>query len=294
VIFFDRSDDYARYARVLGVDPNNTFGFYDRPTRRSAFRNVLNHPDVVLLSADIRASRENLDRISAALRDLPDADAPPAIEGSDGRTRQLTRAEVERLVRKVSRRLEGLDRQREAYLARIHQAVFAHETAHQVLDRAGAYPADWDAHRWIVEGLACLRESVPADAETAPVPTNALRHADFWKAVAGPADPAQARPAQLAQAIAAGRIPSPARLLTEPRLLDPQVPAAADNYATAWALTFFLARTQPARLGGYLEALRACRQVPSVHERTAVRLFEDFFGPVDEAFVQRWGEFILP
>ncbi len=293
VLFFDKSEDYVRFAREFIALPESTYGLYVQETGKSAFLNVQNHPEISRLSDDIRTSRDNLGRITAVLGETTDADAHVTIELPDGRELHMSQREAEQYVRDIGLQLEYLDRQLDAYLARINQTVLAHETAHQVLDHMGVYPHDWDAHRWIVEGLACLLESVPNETDAASIPPNPLRMADFRRALAGPDDTVEMSPDLLVQAMAEQRVPSLERVLTEPRIFEPGGHYAAEAYATAWALTAFLADTQPEPLGRYMESLREDRPEPDANNRSAMQKFEQFFGQIDEAFVRRWGTYLF-
>lgn len=149
--------------------------------------------------------------------------------------------------------LEAARRALEAAQRAVIATVVRHEIAHQVLAATGVQSTSAGAARWLIEGTAMLFEN--ADGP------NAYRLAD-------------------AMAIPAGeRLALFRRVVGDPRELGPGAAGASAAYASAWALVYYLAETQPRALVDFLTATRTGAKDLDAFERR--------FGELDAAFVER-------
>lgn len=136
-------------------------------------------------------------------------------------------------------------------------ATVIHEATHQMAFNTGIHNRAAEPPLWVVEGLATMFEGVVGagasenDARQSRVNHSRLRA--FRGSVA-----AVSRPAPLADLVATDR-------------LFQSTPGTA--YAQAWALTFYLTETQPARYADYL-ARTAAR--PPLERYTAAQRTADF------------------
>jgi hypothetical protein len=134
-------------------------------------------------------------------------------------------------------------------------ATVVHEATHQMAFNTGIHSRYAQPPLWVAEGLATMFEGVVAAGRGSDGPpkarANPSRLAVFRAGVA-----AEHRPEMLAELVAADR-------------LFRAAPAAA--YAEAWALTFYLVETQPARYAEYLArtARRPAFERYSSKQRTA-------------------------
>ncbi len=136
-------------------------------------------------------------------------------------------------------------------------ATVIHEATHQMAFNTGIHSRYMQPPAWVVEGLATVFEGVVGSSASADGPrrsrANRARLQAFRDSVA-----ANHRPALLADLVATDR-------------LFQSAPGTA--YAEAWALTFYLMETQPARYADYL-ARTAAR--PPLERYTAAQRTADF------------------
>lgn len=153
----------------------------------------------------------------------------------------------------VQNDVEAARRALEAAQRAVIATVVRHEIAHQILAATGVQSTRAGTARWMIEGTAMLFEN--ADGP------NTYRLAD-------------------ALAIPPGeRLAYFRRVVDDPRELSLGAEGASAAYATAWALVYYLAETQPSALASYLSA-------PPVGAKE-LDAFERRFGELDAAFVQR-------
>jgi len=91
------------------------------------------------------------------------------------------------------------------------------------------------------------------------------------------------------RAIEAVRLTPPRQLISNPQVFDRHQPFLPREYATAWALLYYLYKTQPGPLADYLKATRTRKPSRVTDAQDEVRLFRACFGPLDDDLVQRWG-----
>ena len=144
-------------------------------------------------------------------------------------------------------------------------ATVIHEAVHQLSFNIGLQTRYADNPVWFSEGLAMYFETPDLEARSG------------WRTIG------QINPVRLDRyrALAKQRPPEIRSLLaTDDRFRDPQL--AVDAYAEAWALHFFLIRTQKEKYNAYLQTLTA--KPPMIWDTPAQRIadFETAFGPLAE------------
>ncbi len=155
------------------------------------------------------------------------------------------------------RRIAELERQLRSYEELIARTVIRHEVAHQILANFRLQPADTKRFRWLREGLAMQFES-PAGQ------TNLHRLHDF---LGGSGDSAVHWLRDLA---------------ADPAYVGPGSPDLPVRYARAWALVGYLVDQRPEQFAKFLRSTGASSENGNV--RASLALFEEAFGPVDDAF----------
>ena len=158
---------------------------------------------------------------------------------------------------------------------RINCVVVQHEVAHQVFFNIGFHAGMIQANpRWFVEGLAMMFETPPTGGGAGIGAVNQMRLGD-WK---GLRDKHALLPIET--------------LVTDPMQIVPTNPNAARAYAQAWSLVHYLQRTKPKQFLAYVKAIRQRKgeEIRSAAEEK--RTFEEAFGPIDAAFVEKYEAFI--
>ncbi len=292
VVFHDRPADYLAWAARAGFSGAGTYGFYSESSNRSAFYNVANDPELLALEGTIADLRANLDGIMGFVRQSRGS-GEYELRYADGRRVRLDRPAAERELKRMDRELKSLDRRRDAYGDRVNRTVVQHETAHQVLFNVGLHVRGTAQPRWLVEGLACLFETPPGPLGTGLGVVNEYRLRDLREAVGARADGARLSGADLAEAVAGGRLPGPRELILDPARLAASGDRATAAYAVAWGLTHYLHRVRRDDLAACLRVLSARRAGQRVTPREELELFERHFGPADDAFVARMGDYLF-
>lgn len=289
--FFDRREQYDRYGASISFSSAGTFGVYSEQTNRSAFLNVHNDPHFVELNASLTASRKNLDQLSKAIARIRDNRTIIELSFSDGRHMRLTKPQARKELDGARRDLHRISNRLENYSDKINRTVIQHETAHQTLYNAGVHRRMSDNPRWLIEGLACLFETPPGPEGAGIATTNRMRLGDFLSAVTGTPDPGKVSVENVREAISTGRIASPRDLITKPALFLQHGEGGATHYAVVWALLHYLHRTRTEQLSAYLQAVSSRPHGKHVSPEEELALFEEHFGPLDDAFLQRWATY---
>jgi len=292
-IFFNDRSRFDLYAVRLSFPSQGTYGVYHDPTNRSAFFNVGNDPQMLRLHANVAQAQQGLDRMLRAIKDIRGRRTMVDVQFADGRQLRMTKAQAEKEIKSTRHELKELDGERIAYTTYINRTVVQHETAHQVLHNAGVHVRGADNPKWVVEGLATLFETPPGAGGAGIGKVNDLRLRDFRRAIAGGAPLRSSSPNDFLEAIKAGRIVHPRRLVSEPELFGARGLRATRHYATAWALTHYLHRTRGKQLGAYLRSASTRRPGEQFTPAQELALFERHFGPIDETFLRRWSGYML-
>jgi hypothetical protein len=146
---------------------------------------------------------------------------------------------------------------------------------------------------WVAEGLATQFETPPNSRGTGIGTTNQLRLRDFRMIVGNGWDRRRLTGEDLVAAIEAGHLFPLAKLVSEPRLFRKRGDAGTRVYASTWALMHYLQRRLPDQLAAYLQALADRKEGTRISAEQEWLLFEEHFGSADDAFVKRWGNFVL-
>ena len=295
IVFFDQRRWYDHHARQIGFNPEGTYGVYNEASNRSAFVNMLNDPELVALEKGIGRAQRDLDQLVKQIDRMRQGHHTLIeVQLSDGRRIVGTANEVEKeAVEPARQALRSLDARRKSFSARINQTVVQHEVAHQVLFNAGVHQRGASNPKWVAEGLATQFETPPNRRGTGIGTTNQLRLRDFRKAVGQGRDRRRLMGSDLVAAFQAGRLFPLTKLISDPGLFQQRGPAGTQVYASAWALTHYLQRRHSDSLTAYLGALADRTAGTAVSADQELRLFESHFGPLDDAFVRRWGNFIF-
>ncbi len=293
VLYFNDRSDFDRFAATIGFPAENTYGVYNEPTNRSAFFNVATDPGMVELQAGVAAARANLERMTGVLRQIRDRRTVVEVEFADGQRVRFTRTEAASELAATRRRLASIEQRRENLVQHVNRSIIQHEIAHQVLHNAGVHVRGASNPKWVVEGLAMMFETPPGAEGAGIAGVNQMRLQDFREAVAGGTPSAGLGPDHFLEAVAAGRLVNPQRLLTDSRLFTGRGERGTADYALAWSLMHYLHRTRGEALAAYLRELGRRRPGGRVSWEEELRLFEDHFGPPDEPFMRRWSGFIL-
>jgi hypothetical protein len=277
ILLFDRPESFHRYAAGLGLAPQQLNGFYHAGTHRSAFFNILNHPDLEALRREIARLEERVAQLNA---------------------RELTRAE--RAQRDaVLKQLHFYRNRRNHLVEKLNRTVVQHEVVHHLLFDARIHVRGGQNPVWLVEGLACLFEPPPSEKGAGLGVTNQMRLADFRAACdevldAPDARPRKMKPEDLQQAYASGRFVPLRRLISLRELAeDPNDPNLGYRYAEVWSLTFYLQCERREKLALYISlvAKRAAGELVTPEDELVQ--FETVFGPVDKRFERLWASFVL-
>lgn len=253
VIFFQRPDEYHRYAAALNYESQGTLGFFHADTNRTAFFNSENDPRLADVKRRIAEAREALER------------------------------------RKVNR-LRSLLAQ---YESQVNQMVVQHESAHQVLYNLGVHNAGSSNPAWLVEGLACLFEPAPVGKGAGFGTTNKFRLFDFREALRDGRARRILAPRDFDRAVENGIMVDLPTLVSDPNIWKSPGDQANNYYAQAWALAHFLQRRRKDQWPAYLQTLAARSPQRVTSSREELAEFESAFGPIDREFTRQWADYIL-
>lgn len=297
VLFFDQRSEYDRYSAGIGFASAGTHGVYAEINNRSAFFNMWNDPELVQLAGDIVAAQESLDKLVNQLDRIKGSRTRVRMTLGDGRVIEGTKEEVESAmnarIAAARRTLNVLDARRKRYSDRINETVIQHEAAHQILFNCGVHVRQATNPRWLVEGLACLFETPPTGRGSGIGTINQSRLRDFREAAGNGTGRKLLKADDFLAAVEAGRLVEPRQLLTDPDLFSLRGRDGSAVYALSWSLTHYLQRSHTARFAAYIKDLRSRTPGQQVTGADEIELFEKHFGPLDAAFLRRWGTFIL-
>ena len=277
ILLFDDPQSFARYAATLGVHAEGLAGFYAPGTQRSAFFNVLNHPNLAEFRQEISRLEQEVARLSSRqFSPTEQADKDEALK-----------------------RLHQYRKRRDRIVERLNRTVVQHETVHHLLFAAGVHVRNGPNPVWLVEGVACLFEPPPTGKGSGLGVTNQMRLADFRDACGENLSPDAPRPRtlkpeDLQQALASGRFLPLRRLVA----LDDLTEYGADSnlgyiYAEIWGLTFYLQRTHREAFVRYIAEVSGRGAGPPFAPEVELAQFEAAFGPLDAKFERDWAAFIF-
>lgn len=265
VLVFDQYEEFLRYSARVGVTAGTMAGFYHPTTNVSAFCNMHNSP----VLADIG---QEIDRVRRQLASLADRDR------SATRTQ---RKQLRRLLTNLTARSDGL-------VKKFNRLVIQHEAAHQMLFNLGVHVRGAKNPDWLVEGLACHFEVPQTDAGGRLKQINHLRLGDLREAVGVSVGVNRASPEIYAAALASGRVIPLIDLIGGAIFSQDRNENIAFRYAQAWALVYYLYRSDVQSLEGYLRRLSTRKPEKVVEAHNEIADFEAFFGPVDARMEANW------
>jgi hypothetical protein len=145
-------------------------------------------------------------------------------------------------------------------------ATIVHEATHQIAFNCGLHVRYSDCPLWVSEGIAMYFE------------TPDLRSAKGWRTIGAVS---HTRLTRLGQYLQRRPPDSLATLIqSDDRFRDPE--QGLDAYAEAWALTYFLIRTQPDRYVAYVRELAGKKPLLRDAPQERLDLFQSHFGDLAE------------
>lgn len=262
VLVFENEVDFAAYARQDEVDLPAGAGFYlqgyySSATNRAAFFNQRK-------GGAYERSKREMEEVARQLGEIPGPnDRTISVRGPDGQ-RQTTKMELARELVRLKKRLIG-------QFERENLTVTQHEGAHQLAFNTGLQSRDAAYPMWVSEGLACMFETPGTHKGFGAFRVNDERLRDYRDAVKRGATRGM-------------------RGLV--RAASDERGSPIDLYAESWALFFFLARTMPKELSGYLDALASRERTRAFDPAGEWGLFEEHFAPGENRLGIRWRNFV--
>ncbi len=275
VVFYDRLTDYQREARKLGVDPRGTYGFYCQPWNRSVFYNIENDAQMVRLRDQVMQSRHNLEHAERVVANLPRDVDGVRLSYPDGRTVTMSAREAQEELAGNRLKLRQLENRLARYAEQFNESVIQHEAAHHVLFVGGVLVREASTPLWLTEGLAMQFEAPPSKVGRTPTMISPYRLDEYHRAYQE------------------GKLRNVRFVLSVRNVMTDNTNQRAIYYAQAWALVYYLRKVQPERFAAYVKALGTRRPGVAVAFEQEWAEFEEYFGPPDEAFAQRWMKHIL-
>jgi len=272
VILVERHDDFSALADRVGIDAGAAAGFYDPGSNLAIFGNIVNSPALSDLSRQIEQLGQRIKRERRQDRRGASANTQAGAQERD---------------------LSRLLLQRDAIVERFNRLVLQHEAAHQVLFNVGVHGRASDNPAWLVEGLAMQFEVSQSSAHKGLHRVNQMRLADLRESAGiGLGEEKVSDDAYTSAFKEHGLVPL-AELIRDDGVFEGSGEHVETVYAQAWALVFFLARTQKDAFSAYLARVAARPPQVSVEPQQELSCFSEFFGPVDEAFQREWLEYIV-
>jgi len=270
VILVERHDDYAVLARGAGIDPGGAAGFYNPADNLAVFGNVVNSPSLRTLAMQIEQLEQRMQRV----------------RGRGGASANVR-------TNAIGRDLSRLLLQRDAIVERFNRLVLQHEAAHQIFFNVGVHGRETDSPTWLVEGLAMQFEVPQTSAQKGLHRVNQMRLADLRESAGiGLGEQKLSEDACASAFQGRGLVPL-VELIRDDGVFGGSGEHVATVYAQAWALVFYLGRTQKDAFSGYLAHVAARPPHTSIEPQQELECFSEFFGPVDEALQRGWLEYVV-
>lgn len=272
VILVERHDDFAVLARDVGIDPGGAAGFYHPVNNLAVFGNVVNSPG-------LKALNKQIERLETRLK----------------KARQSRRrgASANARANELGRDLSRLLLQRDAIVARFNRLVLQHEAAHQIFFNVGVHGREADSPTWLVEGLAMQFEVPQSSAKKGLHRVNQMRLGDLREFSGIGLGQKKVSDDAYASAFGDHGLVPLGELIGDDRVFGGSGEHVATVYAQAWALVYFLARTQKDAFSGYLAQVAGRLPRTLVEPQQELERFTEFFGPVDDAFQRGWLEYVV-
>lgn len=256
--FFNDYKEYEKYSHLIGspVSSPGTAGFYHPNTNYSYFYNIRNTPS-------FKASKLSIEREISQLADLLRRGDVPS--------------EQKKAIRLQIRALRAQQNQMNTFGGDLTEEVLQHEVSHQVLFNIGFHneraALQFANPRWLAEGMAQLFEPIDVGGGSGFGMVNKSKAAMFHQCMKQDAlYPVEEFVSDI-KYFFGGNV-------------------AGIAYPQAWALAHYLTRTRRDELRAYVEEInqRDGDFEPSAEKE--LELFEKHFGKVDEAWVNRWKQYM--
>ncbi len=255
VILFHAREDFLKHALTLGNDMSGAAGYYLTETNRSYFYDAVNDGKYESHVNDLQEAQSRLDKSRQQVTANRQGSVRYRLTAPDGSEQTLDREEMLAYLDSQQKVLDGqFTELRSTYRGRnITNTV--HEAVHQLAYNCGIHSRYCENPKWLVEGLALYFESSDP------------RH---WEG------PGTVLPHRLTPFLAASgtvRHITLRQLLTSDEVFDTTQSRAAEAYASAWALFYYLAERDHENFFDYIHDLsnRLANEPYSPQER-----LEDF------------------
>ncbi len=271
VLFFNRSEDFARHCDRVGLSADRVAGFFSPESNVAVFGNVMTRPEIQELTGHVGRLRNRIKDLQSG----PDA-ASTRQEHSD-----------------LRRRMDAVRLRRDAIVEKFNRLVIQHETAHQVFYNLGVHDPEGGDPPWLVEGLACLFE-IPQTSQTSkPDRVNQMRLADLRTAFGLVPGDMGVCEADAAEAFTSGRLLPVAELIRGKDLWTEDETQLSYRYAQAWSLVHYLSGKHRAAFSEYLRLLRSqpAGRVDDFRSRSAD--FEGVFGVSGDDLQRLWLDYVV-
>lgn len=253
--FFNEFKDYADYfEKVAGGRPNpNMLGVYVPSTNYTYFYNYRNTPDF----KNFRINAEHsIEQLAGDLRN-------PRVPSGQ---KKAIRARI--------KQLKAIMNWTRTFGGGVTEGTLQHEVAHQVLHNLGFHAPQRNAKvrvnpRWFAEGIASLFEPI-SDGKAANWGQMNKERLDQFR--------------QLHEA----KQLAPLKEFIETEKWFQRGDAGGLAYPQAWALCYYLSRTNRNGFKKYAETIRDRSHDFDASAEVELKTFEDAFGKVDKNFENRW------
>ncbi len=267
ILFFDRPENFSRYAKTVDMQTDSIAGFYHQRNNVAVFLNTLNNSEVRRVSEQI-------------------AQAEGRLRGPGGTEAREAREALGRDIR-VWRS------QRDALVDRFNRFVLQHEAAHQVLFNRRVHARGAKNPTWLVEGLASQFEVPQSDLSGVLRGVNHMRLADLREAMGVPPAAGSRFEVDPAAVFAGGKLVAFAEFIGDDELFSRRHDDLTVLYAQSWGLVSYLHREHRESFAGYLRKLASRSPGEAVTPEREIAEFETAFGPIGPQLERRWVKFIL-
>ncbi len=272
VVLFGRHADFARKCRDVGMDPASVSGFFDHGKNIALFGNVLDRPEM-------RVVTRRIDELTEELTGL--------------RRKSSGQATVHRRREKLRRELRVLRARRDSTVETFNRLIIRHEATHQILFNSGVHIRGAQNPDWLVEGLACQFEVPQSWSSRGLGHVNHRRLLDFRQALGVGGGDSSIAERRYRKAVGAGKVLTLVDLIGNADVLRRGGPNTAYHYAQAWSLVYYLHRKHRGSLAAYTRLVSGREPGRRFSQEREIGDFESTIGPIDDELLSEWLEFIL-
>jgi len=268
IIFYDQFQDFAAYARTMGMRPREVAGFYHTGNGVAAFMNTANAPNLKPINDEIARAENSLESLTR----------------SGG-------AFADRRVVSLQANIALWRRQRDRLAEQYNRFVLQHEAAHQILFTTGAHARDAQNPQWLIEGLACQFEVPQTQPRGKLTGINHVRLGDLREALGVP--PGRTNPGEKLPRFKTDQLLPLSTLVLDSRAFSRASIDLTTLYAQSWALVFYLHRQFPEPFAEYLKNISQRQPDDEISADQELKAFIAAFGKPDEAFLRNFLAWIL-